>query len=307
MSQEANFAHITCSGGHYVIHLPLLASFLFVGLLTPAVQADSASFSVALETQAIVVADLFGDIKQQLENKAREIISKPADTGDSRAEQTPPSVSQNSYPAQVEAAPPQARPSKKPDNKAAVGQALPPLPVIERDKEIDLYAGKWRLLKPFPLYAKEGGGAVIKTLQKGQNLDGLSLAVHTLAYGVAELKRPLTRQFSGDHFNQVTQQRELSVIPLQRGDKIAYISYFGEGECRVWVKGRTYISSCFGAGLDDVGDAELERNAHYSGKIKTTHWAWVRTPDGSKGWLWIKDADFESIQGISKHGKSVGE
>ena len=159
--------------------------------------------------------------------------------------------------------------------------------------------------KSLPLYAKEGGGAVMKTLPKGLNVDGLSLAVHTLSYAIAELKKPLTRQFSGDNFNQATQQRELFTIPLQRGDKIAYISYFGEGECRVWVKGRTYISGCFDGGVDD--DDELVRNAHYSGDTNTTHWASVRTPDGSKGWLWIKDADFKSIQGISKHGESVGE
>jgi hypothetical protein len=181
--------------------------------------------------------------------------------------------------------------------------AMPKLPFIERDKEIDYFASKWRLLKPFPLYAKEGGGTVIDTLPKGLNVDGLSLAMHTLSYAVAELKSPLARQFSGDNFNQATQQREIFTIPLQRGDKIVYISYFGEGECRVWVKGRTYISGCFDGGDDD----ELARNANYSGSIKTTHWASVKTPDGSEGWLWIKDADFESIQGISKHGESVGE
>jgi len=52
---------------------------------------------------------------------------------------------------------------------------------------------------------------------------------------------------------------------------------------------------------------EKQREGHYSGSYKTTHWALVRTPDGSKGWLWIKDADFKSIQGISKHGESVDE
>ena len=46
-----------------------------------------------------------------------------------------------------------------------------------------------------------------------------------------------------DVIHQATQQREIFTIPLQRGDKIAYISYFGEGECRVRVKSRTCNST----------------------------------------------------------------
>lgn len=90
---------------------------------------------------------------------------------------------------------------------------------------------------------------------------------------------------------------EVDALPLQRDDKIVYLSDPGEGECRVWVKGKTYNSACFG------NDDELTKNSHISrsGKGSDTHWALVRTPDGTKGWLWIKDADFKNIRGISKH------
>jgi len=149
---------------------------IVIGLSSQAglVQAEVPVSPVAEKSQAIVVADLFGDLRQQLENKAREVVNKPADTG---AGQTTPQVSQNPYPAQAEAAPLQSGKSKKSADGVSTGQALPPLPFIERDQEIDYSAGKWHLLKSFPLYASEGGGVVIKTLPKGMKIDGLSLAV----------------------------------------------------------------------------------------------------------------------------------
>ena len=149
---------------------------IVIGLSSQAglVQAEVPVSPVAEKSQAIVVADLFGDLRQQLENKAREVVNKPADTG---AGQTTPQVSQNPYPAQAEAAPLQSGKSKKSADGVSTRQALPPLPFIERDQEIDYSAGKWHLLKSFPLYASEGGGVVIKTLPKGMKIDGLSLAV----------------------------------------------------------------------------------------------------------------------------------
>jgi hypothetical protein len=266
----------------------------------------SNSIVMAGEPQPIIVADLFDDLQRRLEKNARDVINNSA-TSDTRRVEQPVAdqpISPKQSPGQVETTPPHTVQSKAPSKEAAIGQALPPLPFIERDKEGDFYAGKWRILKPFPLYAKEGGGTIIKTLPKGMKIDGLSLAVHTLSYAVAELKKPLTCQFD----NFTNQGRETFKIPLQRGDKIAYLSDFGEGECRVWVKGRVYLSNCFGGGMERTpADDELERHSHYSGMTKTTHWALVRTPDGLKGWLWIKDADFQSIQGIGRHGEAVGE
>lgn len=257
-----------------------------IGLSSQAalVQAEVPVSPVAEKSQAIVVADLFGDLRQQLENKAREVVNKPADAGNSRAEQTSPPVPQNPYPDQIVASP-QTGKSKKSADGIGTGQVLPPLPFIERDQEIDYSAGKWHLLKSFPLYASEGGGVVKKILPKGMKIDGLSLAVHVLSYSVAELKKPYTLQSGYDN------------LPLQRGDKIVELNYLGEGECRVWVKGKTYNSVCFG------NDDELTNISHISrsGKGNDTHWALVRTPDGMEGWLWIKDADLKSIRGISKH------
>lgn len=226
--------------------MPYWLHYCFCGLLsTSALANPDNTFPLAAKPQSIVVADLFGDLKQQFENKAREVINRPTDSGASRAEQANLPVTQNSYPVQAEAAPPQAKQSKKMGGELGAGPALPPLPYIERDQEVDLSIGKWRLLQPYPLYANEGGGKVIKTLPKGLKVDGLSLAVHTLSYATAELKKPLTRQFSGHSFNQTTRQRELFTISLQRRDKIVYLSYLGEGECAVWVKGHTYVSGCF--------------------------------------------------------------
>lgn len=183
------------------------------------------------------------------------------------------------------------------------GQALPALPFIERDKEFDYFKGEWRLKKSFPLYANEGDKVPVKTLPARTKLEGLSIATHTLSYEVVEIGTP--RTIKAWNFTPRGQRKSFN-IRLQRGDKIAVLSYFGEGECRTWFKGRVYIAECLQADADPAVNS-LPAADRFSGKTETVRWASVRTRDGLKGWLWLKDPYIEDIQGISKHGESVTE
>lgn len=209
----------------------------------------------------------------------------------------PPEVAQQALPEKATTAISKTKPV------LVAGQALPALPFIERDKEIDYFKGEWRLKKPFPLYANEGDKLPIKTLPARTKLVGLSLATHTLSYEVVEIGKPRTIKVWD--FTPQGQRKSFN-IRLQLGDKIAVLSYFGEGECRTWFKGRVYIAECLQADADPAVNSLLAAD-RFSGKTETVRWALVRTRDGLKGWLWLKDPYIEDIQGISKHGDSVTE
>lgn len=272
---------------------------LLVMLITAAalICAFTAPIARAAEPQPIIVADLFGDLQRTLEKSARDVVNN---SGGTRHEEQPAAdqpVLSSKYPEQTVPTTSQAKKEKKQTKGAGAGQSLPALPFIERDKEIDLSAGKWRLKRPHPLYAKEGDAIPIKTLPAGTKLDGLSLAVHTLSYEVVEIRKPRTIELWSDKFTK--QGRETFRMALQKGDKIATLSYYGEGECRMWFKGRVYIGVCSG------NEPDVPTDIH-SGEMKTDHWALVKMPDGSKGWLWLKgDKIYEGIQGISRHDEEV--
>lgn len=257
----------------------------------------NASIARASEPRPIIVADLVGDLQRALEKSARDAVNNSG--GTRRVEQpvaNQPAPS-NQQSEKTTSTLPQTSKAKKQVKGAGSGHALPDLPFIERDKSHDLNTGKWRLKRPYPLYAKEGDTTPIKTLAAGTKLEGLSIAAHTLSYEVVEIGNPRTIQLGTDKFTK--QGRETVSIPLQRGDKIVTLSYQGEGECRMWLKGRVYVGDCSG----NEPDVPTDRR---SGAMKTDHWVLVRTPDGLKGWLWQKgDKIYESIQGISRHDEPV--
>ena len=167
---------------------------------------------------------------------------------------------------------------------------LPALPFVEKDKEIDVFKGRWRLRKDHPVYRREGDmQSSTGHLKAGSVVDALSIATHTLSYGVCEVKARRQEDFWDF---EAAGKADYSVT-VEQGDWIAFVSYFGEGECRIWFKGRTYISMCPGnGGLIDQDEC--------AGDLKQEYWAEIIMKDGTRQWLHSPDAE-----GMSKHDSTV--
>lgn len=129
---------------------------LVVGLssLAGLVQAEvpANSFPVAGKVQAIVVADLFGDLKQQLSNKARELvnsstISEPSPGNQSTADQSVPS---SQSPEQAMPKSTKAKKAKKATREADTRLLIEPMQnngISAVQGTTSPTASQWRVLK----------------------------------------------------------------------------------------------------------------------------------------------------------------
>ena len=167
---------------------------------------------------------------------------------------------------------------------------LPALPFVERDNQIDVFKGRWRLRKDHPVYRREGDmKSITGHLKAGSVVDALSIATRTLSYGVCEVQARRQKDF----WDFETAGKVDYPGAVEQGDWIAIVSYFGEGECRIWFKGRTYISMCPGNG----GPIDQDECA---GDLKQEYWAEILMKDGTRQWLHSPDAE-----GMSKHDSAV--
>jgi hypothetical protein len=167
---------------------------------------------------------------------------------------------------------------------------LPALPFVERDNQIDVFKGRWRLRKDHPVYRREGDMKSTKAhLKAGSVVNALSIATRTLSYSVCEVKARRQEDF----WDFETAGKADYSLTVEQGDRIAIVSYFGEGECRIWFKGRTYISMCPGNG----GPIDQDECA---GDLKQEYWAEILMKDGTRQWLHSPDAE-----GMSKHDSTV--
>lgn len=165
---------------------------------------------------------------------------------------------------------------------------FPPMPFIDQGYQVDVLTGEWQLRRLHTLFADIGDKPrAMGTLNSGETVVADQIAIRTLHYELYEVSKPTTEKF----WNLVPKQGDLKTIAtkvaLKKGDRIFVLSYFGEGECRVWFKGKTYVAEC--PPTPDVEDGK-------AAKLESEVWARVVTPKGVRGYLRNPDA-----LGMSKH------
>lgn len=171
---------------------------------------------------------------------------------------------------------------------ASLPGEFPPMPFIDYGYQVDLVTGDWHLRRVHTLFADIGDQPrAIGTLNTGETVMADQIAIRTFNYEIYEVSEPMVGKF----WNHVTQQGVLEIVDtpvaLKKGDRIVVLSYFGEGECRVWFKGKTYVAEC--PPITGAVDNQLT-------KRKSEIWARVVTNKGLRGYLRDPDA-----LGMSKH------
>ena len=134
-----------------------------IGLLSQAalVQAEVPVFPIAEKSQAIVVADLFGDLRQQLENKAREVVKSSTAAESSPGNQISAEQPTSQYPAPVMPANSKAKKAGKAANEADASPLTNPMqndgtPTVQAATSPT--ASRWQVLK----LGQSGNGIVFK-------------------------------------------------------------------------------------------------------------------------------------------------
>lgn len=94
-------------------------------------EGHDATLPLAPKSQAIVVADLFGDLRQQLENKAREVVKGAVASEPAPESNTPVEQPENQYPVQAVSAKSKAMQAEKSTNRQ-----MPSIPLGD-------FLGKW--------------------------------------------------------------------------------------------------------------------------------------------------------------------
>ena len=165
---------------------------------------------------------------------------------------------------------------------------LPPIPFVDFGTQVDLITGEWILRQPQVLYdSMDSEAKPIARLARGARVQARRIGIRSLGYRVYRL----TKSMPYELWNFGPQGRKAVNDLLVKGDRFAVLSYFGEGECRVWVRGDAYVAVCPSNYEDDAFSAE----AQY-GEDKTEIWAEIATASGMVGYLRNPDA-----QGMSKH------
>lgn len=95
-------------------------------------EAPGATLPLAEKSQAIVVADLFGDLRQQLENKAREVVKGSAASEPPPGNQIPAEQPASQYPTRAVSAESKAKQTERATNSGHV----PSMPLGD-------FLGKW--------------------------------------------------------------------------------------------------------------------------------------------------------------------
>ena len=170
----------------------------------------------------------------------------------------------------------------------ALSDEFPPMPFIDYGYQVDLVTGKWRLKRGHTLFDEIADKPrAIGTLNADETVVADQIAIRTFNYEIYEVNEPTVEKF----WNHVMQKGVIETInsqmALKKGDRIAVLSYFGEGECRVWFKGNTYVAVC--PTITGAVDNQLT-------KRKSEIWARVVTNKGQRGYLRDPDA-----LGMSKH------
>jgi hypothetical protein len=168
----------------------------------------------------------------------------------------------------------------------AVAAKLPPLPFVEVNPSMsDVYVTPTTpvvLKVGAPLYAtKDPLSTPIQLLPQATRLKGLNLHEHTTRFLPYRALVAQTVEFMRAPGQPIK-------VNLQPGEVIATVAYWGEGECRFLVRGRTLAHAC---DIDDKTKLQPLGLAYMS-----EIWLQVQTTDGAKGWLWNPVAS-----GISKH------
>jgi hypothetical protein len=194
---------------------------------------------------------------------------------------------------------------------------LPMLPVID-DSSVDIVRGKWRLNTPSELYkTPDDSSETFRQIKKDEWVNAVALQFYTRKYAVVELSQPKIVHF-WDRSESGPRPRQEFDVSLAKGDKVAILRYFGEGECVVWYKERIYISYCPGFDKTFQGDqlefsrddkevvaytVTLDNGNEFAktveAELKSDLWAKVSTVDGAEGWLKNPDALC-----MSKHGST---
>lgn len=165
---------------------------------------------------------------------------------------------------------------------------LPSLPFMDFSDQVDLVIGAWTLRQMHHLYGSiENDAKSIARLPQGTPVEAKRIGIRTLNYQVYVLKKSITY----DLWNGIRQGRQEVNVLLKKGDRVAVLSYYGEGECRVWVKGAAYIAAC----PDNYEGDSFDVDSRY-GETKTEIWAEIVTKAGVVGYLRNPDA-----QGMSKY------
>ena len=194
----------------------------------------------------------------------------------------------------------------------SMSDGLPPMPFIDYGYQVDLVTGEWRLKRGHTLFAEIADKPrAIETLNAGETVVADQIAIRTFNYEIYEVNEPTVEKF----WNHVTEQGVLKIVDtqvaLKKGDRIVVLSYFGEGECRVWFKGKTYVavcpsntgliaSACERPGIAKTYVAECPPITgavdNQLTKRRNEIWARVVTNKGLRGYLRDPDA-----LGMSKH------
>jgi hypothetical protein len=112
-------------------------SIIGLSILAPLVQAEvyADPFPITEKAQVIVVADFFGDLKQQLNNKARELVNGSVPPDQSPANQAP-----TEQPVPTSEYPEQAKPTNTKAKKATKANSVESTSSLT----LDDWLGRWR-------------------------------------------------------------------------------------------------------------------------------------------------------------------
>jgi hypothetical protein len=169
------------------------------------------------------------------------------------------------------------------NSNAARAPELPVSPVID-DYSVDYIAGKWKLKQTTAIYpTPDDSGIPLRQLKKSELLNAVALRFFTTNHGIVQIG-----QSKNVHFWRLIEgspQQNFN-IALVKGDKVAILRNFGEGECIVWYKENTYITDCPGEGETFAGDI-IDRSV---ATAKTDIWVKVTTKNGEEGWVKNPDA-----------------
>lgn len=174
--------------------------------------------------------------------------------------------------------------------RASDGPTDPPMPYIDFSPQADLLVGVWRLRQAHEVYAAiSPTPKSIGRIKAGVQVQATRIGVLTLGTERFVVQRPMNYEvwnWNGSAALVTT------YVPLQPGDKVTVLSYYGEGECRVWIGGSAFTAFC----PEERGGGVFAKDKG-SGKLATELWAEIAPQrGGAPAYLRNPDAD-----GMSEH------